>query len=112
LTLGGRLVATVEHPIFTAPTNADWQERDGRGAIWPLDGYLNEGQRTTTWFADEVIKYHRTIGTYVSALVKNDFRLTGLIEWGPSPDQIRRYPGWARERDRPVFMLLCAGAVE
>ncbi|MCO5120466.1 MAG: class I SAM-dependent methyltransferase [Burkholderiaceae bacterium] len=106
----GRLVATVEHPIFSAPRHDEWLERDGR-PVWPLDSYLEEGLRTRNWFADGVIKYHRTIGTYVNALVDNGFRLTRLIEWGPDARQIDEHPEWARERDRPPFLLFAAEAI-
>lgn len=110
LTDGGRLVLTVEHPIFTAPGNPHWQENDDGTAVWPLDRYLDEGRRTTTWFTEGVVKYHRTIGTYLSALIDNGFRVSRVIEWGPDVAQISEHPEWARERDRPMFLLIAADA--
>lgn len=100
---GGRLVFSVEHPIFTAPKNAAW--RDG---VWPLDSYLVEGPRVTDWLAPGVIKQHRTVGTYVEALLAAGFRLTGLVEWGPSAAQVAENPAWALERERPPFLLVSA----
>jgi len=111
LRTGGRLVVTVEHPIFSAPSDDRWREQEGR-SFWPLDGYLDEGRRVRSWFAEGVIKYHRTIETYVSALLDNDFRLVRLIEWGPDALQVAEHPEWARERDRPMFLLLAAEAVD
>jgi len=111
LRTGGRLVATIEHPIYSAPRDDQWRIEDGR-TVWPLDGYLNEGKRVRNWFADGVVKYHRTIETYVNALLDNDFRLIRLIEWGPDARQVAEHPEWARERDRPMFLLLAADAVD
>jgi SAM-dependent methyltransferase len=34
--------------------------RCGGRKIWPVDGYLNEGPRSTDWLAKGVIKQHRT----------------------------------------------------
>ncbi len=105
---GGRLVFSAEHPLFTAPTSPAFvSSPDGR-SVWPLDRYLDEGPRTTDWLAPGVVKQHRTIATYVSALVGAGFTLTDLVEWGPDPDQIAATPTWAVERDRPPFLLIGA----
>lgn len=54
------------------------------------------------------MKQHRTIGTYVSALVETGFVLRALEEWGPSDEDIRTHPDWALERERPPFLLVAA----
>lgn len=104
---GGAFVFSVEHPLYTAPTDPAFTTHQGR-RIWPLDRYLEEGPRTTTWFAPGVVKQHRTIATYVTALLAAGFTLTALHEWGPSPEQIAATPAWAAERDRPPFLLAAA----
>jgi SAM-dependent methyltransferase len=104
---GGRFVASVEHPIFTAPTAPGWHSTDGQQS-WKLNAYLCEGPRTTNWFAPGVIKQHRTTGTYTTLLLQSGLTLTHLEEWGPSPAQIAETPAWAAERDRPPFLLLAA----
>ena len=58
---GGHFVFSVEHPIYTAPSQPGFiTAADGR-RVWPLDSYLLEGRRVTNWFAPDVVKYHRTI---------------------------------------------------
>lgn len=59
---GGTFVFSVEHPIFTAPTNPGFRNTDDGRATWPVDRYLDEGERVTNWFAPRVVKQHRTIG--------------------------------------------------
>lgn len=105
---GARLVFSVEHPIFTAPTRPGWVEAaDGR-RTWPVDGYLNEGPRTTDWLAEGVIKRHRTLGTYLNLLIGLGFSISHVEEWGPTPAQIAARPEWADERERPPFLLVAA----
>ncbi len=109
---GGRFVASVEHPIYTAPSQPGFvAAQDGR-RVWPLDGYLVEGPRETNWFAPGVVKQHRTIGTYVELLLRAGFTLAALREWGPTDEQIAEHPSWADERERPPFLLLAAVKAE
>lgn len=103
---GGKLIFSVEHPIFTAPTNPGWSVDTAGHSIWPVDGYLDEGPRSTDWLAKGVIKQHRTIGTYVNLLVRSGFGISHINEWGPSKEQVASRPEWASERQRPPFLLL------
>jgi SAM-dependent methyltransferase len=105
---GGRLVFSIEHPIFMAPTHPAWSAgTDGR-AVWPLDGYLAEGQRVTEWFAPGVIKYHRTLGTTLNLLIGCGFSVRHVEEWGPTEAQIAAKPEWAKECERPMFLIIAA----
>jgi ubiquinone/menaquinone biosynthesis C-methylase UbiE len=105
---GGRLVASVEHPIYTAPSAPGWS-RDAAGRdVWPVDRYLEEGPRTTNWLAEGVIKQHRTIATYVALLLRAGFTLAHLEEWAPTAEQIAEHPEFAIERQRPPFLLIAA----
>jgi len=108
LTSGGHFVFSVEHPIFTAPSAPRFVPDALGHSRWPVDGYLAEGPRTTDWLAPGVVKQHRTIGAYVNTLVAAGFRVTALVEWGPSPEQVRDVPEWAVETERPPFLLVAA----
>ncbi len=107
---GGVLVASVEHPIHTAPSAPGFVRGPGGRPVWQLDGYLSPGPRTTDWLAPGVVKHHRTVAGYVGALRGAGFTLTGLEEWGPSEEQVADHPQWAGERERPLFLLLSAVA--
>jgi SAM-dependent methyltransferase len=104
----GALVFSVEHPIYTAPSNPGWSADADGHMTWPIDGYLNEGPRTTDWLTKGVIKQHRTIGTYLILLLRQGFTLTHLEEWGPTNAQIAARPALADERNRPPFLLVAA----
>ena len=105
---GGRLVFSVEHPIYTAPARPAWSTDADGHTTWPVDGYLQEGPRSTDWLTKGVIKQHRTIGTYLNLLLRSGFALSHLEEWGPTDDQIAACPAWAQERQRPAFLLIGA----
>jgi len=101
-------VFSVEHPIGTAPTNPGFVTDDAGVTTWPVDGYFREGPRTTNWLAPGVVKQHRTITSYVQPLVRAGFSLNDLVEWGPSPQQIKEVPEWKVEVERPYFLLIAA----
>ena len=105
---GGRLVCSVEHPLFTAPRHPEWRTDPDGTKVWPLNDYLLEGRRVTEWITPGVVKYHRTVASYVNSLLAHGFQLVHLEEWGPTQAQIAAHPEWADEVHRPPFLLLAA----
>ena len=99
----GSLVFSVEHPIYTAPSDPGWSR-----STWPVDGYLDEGPRTTDWLAKGVVKQHRTVATYINMLLAAGFSISKIEEWAPTARQIKAEPSWALERERPSFLLIAA----
>ncbi len=105
---GGRFVFSTEHPVYTAPSDPGWSI-DTRGRkVWPVDGYLIEGPRTTDWLAEGVVKHHRTIGTTLNLLIRSGFAIGHVEEFCPTTEQIAAEPGLAEERERPMFLLVAA----
>jgi SAM-dependent methyltransferase len=113
LTEDGRLVFSAEHPVTTAPAKPGWST-DGEGrSVWPVEGYLEEGPRSTDWLAKGVIKQHRTLATYANLLIRAGFAISHVEEWSPSLEQVATHPEWARERARPFFLLMaCSRSVK
>lgn len=104
---GGRFIFSVEHPMFTALPEQDWvRSHDGTPLHWPVDRYRDEGERRIRWFIDGVVKYHRTIETYVNTLVTNGFSLQRLLE--PEPITTEGSVRADLERRRPPFLLIGA----
>lgn len=104
----GRFVFSTEHPILMAPRKAGWRTDEDARPIWPVDGYLSEGPRTTEWFTPGVVKYHRTLATTLNLLISAGFAITRVEEFGPSDAQIGAQPDLAKERERPMFLLVAA----
>ncbi|KAI0534347.1 methyltransferase domain protein [Xylaria digitata] len=106
---GGRLVFSVEHPLFTAPTTPSLIVGEDTGRkVWQVDAYQQEGIRTRTWFVGGVRKQHRTVGTYINLLLSSGLRLTDFVEWCPSEEELAKNPGWDVELIRPTFLLIGA----
>lgn len=106
---GGKLVFSIEHPIFMAPRQPGWLT-DAQGCKrWPVDSYQQQGPRVSDWLAPGVIKQHRTLGTTINALLHAGFQLEHVEEWGPTDEQVAQQPTLAEERERPMLLLVGCG---
>ena len=104
----GSLVFSVEHPIFSAPSAQVFETGTGGDRFWPLNNYLVEGERVRRWFVDGVVKQHRTVASYVNAVIDSGLTIDRLVEWGPSPHEAETRPELADDLHRPWFLLLSA----
>jgi len=105
---GGYFVFSIEHPILMAPSRQDWSTNADGHPVWPVEGYLREGARKSDWLAQGVVKYHRMIGTTLNHLIQQKFVIAHVEEWGATEAQIAARPEWAKERERPMFLLIAA----
>ncbi|WP_137390570.1 class I SAM-dependent methyltransferase [Rhodoligotrophos defluvii] len=117
LTPGGAFVFSVEHPIFTARAAQDWHYgADGERLHWPVDDYQHEGLRRTSWLAENVAKYHRTIAGYLNPLLECGFILRRIEEPVPAAEtrarDLARDPALKDEWRRPMFLLARADRPE
>ncbi len=105
---GGDFVFSAEHPVFTAQGQQDWiYGEDGRPLCWPVDRYFIEGQRNACFLGQEVVKYHKTLTTYLNSLLNAGFQITGVVEPEPDP-AMRDLPGMEDELRRPMMLLVSA----
>ncbi|NEW05966.1 methyltransferase domain-containing protein [Paenibacillus sp. SYP-B3998] len=106
---GGTFILSVEHPVFTALAAQDWHYGpQGERLHWPVDDYQNEGLRQTKFLDNDVIKYHRTIATYVNALIDAGFSIMKLSEPQPSQELLAKHSDMRDETRRPIFLLIAA----
>ena len=106
---GGTLLYTVEHPIFTAQGPQDWcYGPDGEIRHFPVDRYFAEGARDAVFLGEHVVKYHRTLTTYLDGLSRHGFRLERVVEPQPTPEMVRDVPGMADELRRPMMLIVRA----
>lgn len=106
---GGSFVFSVEHPIFTSNQTQDWfYDQAGNRAHWPVDDYQGEGVRQTTFLTEDVIKYHRTISTYINALLNADFTIKSVEESYVTEAMIENDSEMADENRRPMFLMISA----
>ncbi|SHE12809.1 methyltransferase [Chlamydia abortus] len=109
LVSGGAFVLSVEHPIFTALAAQDWYYGpQGERLHWPVDDYQKEGLRQTHFLEHDVVKYHRTVATYVNALTESGFSISKLSEPQPTVEMQAQIPEMRDETRRPMFLLIAA----
>lgn len=109
LNSGGRLIISVEHPIFTAQGNEEWVlDSEGHRKYWPVDRYFDESSRETDFLGHSVKKYHRTLMTYLNTLLNADFRLNQVIEPTPTDKMLAESSDMRDELRRPMMLIISA----
>jgi len=104
---GGNFVFSVEHPICTALPQQQWVRDDkGEPLHWPVDNYRMEGERHTNWFVEGVVKYHRTIESYVNGLIEAGLTIQRLLEPEPLVEALVSIPDLEQQRRRPPFLVI------
>ena len=108
LTPGGHFVFSVEHPVFTAQGPQDWTYDDsGTISHFPVDNYYYEGPRDAVFLGHHIIKYHRTLTTYLTTLTDNGLTLRSVTEPQP-PQHLMHIPGMKDEMRRPMMLIIAA----
>lgn len=104
----GEFIFSAEHPVFTSYGTQDWYY-DEKGNIlhFPVDNYYYEGEREAVFLGEKVIKYHRTLTTYLNTLLQNGFTLQHIIEPKPPKDMLN-IEGMKDEMRRPMMLLVSA----
>lgn len=107
---GGELVFSAEHPIFTAEGSESWFcDESGKVLHWPVDRYFSEGIRETNFIGEKVLKYHRSLTSYLNSLIKNGFEIREFQESWPSDDKLAAEPEiYADELRRPMMFMVKA----
>jgi hypothetical protein len=97
------------HPIFTAFGNQDWiYDEKGNKIHWPVDNYFIEGSREATFLGQKIIKYHRTLTTYINSLTNNGFIVKKIIEPLPSQEMLEQNEIFREELRRPMMLIISA----
>ncbi len=106
---GGDFVFSVEHPIFTSQGKQDWYyDENGNKIHWPVDNYFTEDIRKSIFLGEEVVKYHKTISTYINTLVQLGFEITKIVEPMPEESMLKEIPEMSDELRRPMMLLISA----
>ena len=106
LRAGGRFVFSVEHPVITS-CDRGWPEGSKRHD-WIVDEYHVSGRRVTRWMGQDVVKYHRALEEYFSALQRAGFVVEALREARPRRELFLREETYTRRLRIPLFLLMAA----
>lgn len=106
---GGAFLFSAEHPVFTAYGTQDWYyDENGKILHFPVDHYYYEGKRAATFLGEEVVKYHKTLTTYLNGLLENGFEIRRIVEPQPTQEMIEAVEGMKDEMRRPMMLIVSA----
>ena len=110
LVSGGVFVFSQENPINTCHSGGDRWTRDENGnkLYMNLKNYSVEGKRESTWFVDNVVKYHRRFSTVVNNLADAGFIIEKMEEPLPNEEILEKYPEYADLFHKPDFLIVRA----
>lgn len=83
---GGCFVFSVEHPIFTS--SYEREAEDDIAVALRVHHYFVEGERVHEWLDAEVLKFHRTLETYLNGLSAAGLRFDVLSEGRPDREVV------------------------
>lgn len=66
-----------------------------------------EGTRLI-FLGEDVVKYHRTLTTYLNSLLHAGFSISSVVEPMPAPDLLAAVPDMKEELRRPMMLLVAA----
>jgi len=112
LTAGGSFLFSIEHPIYTSLLKGWVLDDAGKRVHWPVDRYHDESERRYTWFVDNVLKYHRTVGTYLNTLMDNGLAIRRVLEPEVQPEFLTERPELSDESRRPPLLVVSAQKLE
>lgn len=103
---GGSFIFSVEHPVFTAYGTQEWYyDEYNKRLHWPVDRYFTEGKRIANFLGEDVVKYHKTLTTYLNGLLNSGFEIKEIVE--PEPDEtMLGISGMSDELRRPIFLMI------
>ncbi|MGD6873615.1 class I SAM-dependent methyltransferase [Sutcliffiella horikoshii] len=103
----GRFVFSIQHPLTTS-SFASKESGDKRGK-WIVDDYFLDGERKEPWINQVVVKYHRTIEQYFTALREAGFTIQDLREGTPVREHFSSEEEFLRRQRIPVVLAFCCG---
>ena len=104
----GAFLFSQENPLCTCFSGGNrWtKDENGNKLYINLSNYGIEGERESTWFVDNVKKYHRTFSTIVNTLIETGFTIEKIIEPLPTEDLLKKYPEYKDLFHKPDFLLV------
>ena len=103
----GCLIFSQEHPLSTSfSTGERWTKNElGEKIYANISNYSIEGSRNSTWFIDNIIKYHRTFSSITNTIVESGFIIEKIVE--PTADEkvLEEFPSFKDLEHKPDFLF-------
>ena len=104
----GIFLFSQENPLCTCFSGGNrWtKDENGNKLYINLSNYGIEGERESSWFVDNVKKYHRTFSSIINTLIESGFTIEKMIEPLPTEDLLKKYPDYKDLFHKPDFLLV------
>ena len=104
----GIFLFSQENPLCTCFSGGNrWtKDENGNKLYINLSNYGIEGERESSWFVDNVKKYHRTFSSIINTLIETGFIIEKMIEPLPTEDLLKKYPDYKDLFHKPDFLLV------
>lgn len=106
----GTFLFSQENPLCTCHSGGNrWtRNENGEKVYLNLANYGVEGERESTWFVDNVKKYHRMFSTILNTLIEVGFQIEKVIEPLPTEELLLAYPDYYDLYHKPDFLIVKA----
>lgn len=106
----GEFIFSQEHPLNTCFTGGSrWTfDENGEKIFANVSNYCVETENESTWFVDNVKRYHRMFSTIINTLTDNGFEVKKLIEPTADEELLEKYPQFKDSRHKPDFLVVKA----
>ena len=104
----GVFLFSQENPLCTCFSGGNrWtKDENGNKLYINLSNYGIEGERESSWFVDNVKKYHRTFSTIINIVIETGFKIEKMIEPLPTEDLLKKFPEYKDLFHKPDFLLV------
>ena len=104
----GCLIFSQEHPFSTSfSTGERWTKNEKGEIIFAnISNYSSDGPRESSWFIEDISKYHRTFSSIINTLISSGFVIEEFVE--PIADEtiINDYPRFKDLIHKPDFLII------
>jgi len=106
----GILIFSQEHPLSTCFSEGKrWTKNESNKKIYAnISNYSLDGERGSTWFVDNVKKYHRSFSTLLNTLIDEGFEISKVLEPIPQQEIIDQFPEYEDSIHKPDFLIIKA----
>lgn len=102
----GYFIFSILHPCFVTPNSGWVKTEEGAKLYWKTDRYFYEGAYEQRIGEEEkMILFHRTLTSYINALVQTGFLIEEVVEPKPSEEVLMKYPSFGEDLRCADFLV-------
>ncbi len=98
-------IFSILHPCFVTP-NSGWIRHEQLDQqYWKIQRYFYEGVYQQLDADPSIVLYHRTLTSYVQAIIQSGFTIEAIVEPKPSQDMLEKYPQFEEDLHCADFIV-------